>query len=131
MDIRIKFQSGEASTQSVVAIGRALYLRRRKLATGGIGVLAMWLGLHVIFGANGMVVYQQKRSEYRSLQVELKQLQQENDRYMHQIQALKSDPQAIEKEAREQLRYARPGEVVYVVPAESRRDLPPTNSARK
>ena len=131
MDIRIKFQSGEASTQSVMAIGRALYLRRRKLATGGIGVLAMWLGLHVIFGANGMVVYQQKRSEYRSLQVELKQLQQENDRYMHEIQALKSDPQAIEKEAREQLRYARPGEVVYVVPAESRRDLPPTNSARK
>ena len=91
----------------------------------------MWLGLHVIFGANGMVVYQQKRSEYGSLQVELKQLQQENDRYMHEIQALKSDPQAIEKEAREQLRYARPGEVVYVVPAESRRDLPPTNSARK
>jgi cell division protein FtsB len=131
MDIRIKFQSGEASTQRVLAIARALYLRRRKLATGGIGVLAMWLGLHVIFGANGMVVYQQKRSEYGSLQVELKQLQQENDRYMHEIQALKSDPQAIEKEAREQLRYARPGEVVYVVPAESRRDLPPTNSARK
>ncbi len=130
MDIRIKFQSGEASTQRVAAIARALYLRRRKLATGGIGVLAMWLGLHVIFGANGMVVYQQKRSEYGSLQVELKQLQQENDRYMHEIQALKSDPQAIEKEAREQLRYARPGEVVYVVP-ESRRDLPPTNSARK
>jgi cell division protein FtsB len=32
-----------------------------------------------------------------------------------EIKALKSDPQTIEKEARERLRYARPGEVVYTV----------------
>jgi len=30
-----------------------------------------------------------------------------------EIKALKNDPKTIEKEARERLRYARPGEVVY------------------
>ena len=35
---------------------------------------------------------------------------------MQQIQALKTDQKAIEKEAREQLRYVRPGEYVYVPP---------------
>src|SRR5882757_419726 len=41
---------------------------RRKIATAGVGVLVLWLGFHVIFGANGMVVYQGKRSEYKKLQ---------------------------------------------------------------
>jgi cell division protein FtsB len=93
-----------------------LYRARRRLATVGVGVLAMSLGGHVIFGANGMVAYQQKRAEHRALQNELERLQVENERLQQQIQALRSDPKAIEREAREQLRYARPGEVIYTVP---------------
>ena len=34
----------------------------------------------------------------------------------HQIDHLKSDPDAIEREAREKLHYARPGEVIYALP---------------
>jgi cell division protein FtsB len=101
------------------------------VATIGIFVLALWLGTHVIFAANGMMVYQQKRSEYRRLQTEINDLQQENERYTDQIKSLKSDPNAIEKEAREQLRYARPGEVIYVVPADSQSNRPQPNSAKK
>jgi len=43
-------------------------------------------------------------------------LQQENDRISLRVRELKSDPRAIEREAREQLKYARPGEVVYIAP---------------
>lgn len=93
-----------------------LYRARRRLATLGVGVLAVSLGGHVIFGANGMLAYQQKRAEHRALQTELERLQAENERLQQQIQALRSDPKAIEREAREQLRYARPGEVIYTVP---------------
>ena len=50
---------------------------------------------------------------------------------MQTIKSLKSDPNAIEKEAREQLRYARPGEVIYVVPAEAQSNRPQPNSAKK
>ncbi len=62
-------------------------------------------------------------------------MQQENDRYTQQIQGLKSDQKAIEKEAREQLGYAKPGEYVYVPPAAGEtcarpRITPRKNSAR-
>ena len=62
---------------------------------------------------------------------EIVQVQQENDRYMQQIQGLKSDQTAIEKEAREQLGYAKPGEYVYVPPAPAKTAPPVNHSARK
>ncbi len=43
-------------------------------------------------------------------------MDEENRRLDAEIKALKSDPKAIEKEAREQLRYAKPGEVIYLLP---------------
>lgn len=108
-----------------------LYNFRRKLGTAAVGVITVWLFLHVMFGANGMVVYKQKRAEYRHLQKELDGLQKENDRYTEQIKALKNDTEAIEKEAREQLHYVRPGEVVYVSPAPPPSPSPEVHSATK
>jgi cell division protein FtsB len=95
-----------------------LYRSRRRIATAGVVVLTLMLGMHVVFGANGIFVYSQKRSEYRQLEQELKTLQLENERLGQNIKALRSDPKTIEKEAREQLRYTRPGEVIYALPAE-------------
>ncbi len=94
------------------------FASRRKLATVGIALLAVLMAAHVVFGDNGMVVYYGKRTEYQRLEKEVQQLQAENERITQQIKALKTDPATIEREAREQLRYARPGEVVYVVPAD-------------
>lgn len=91
----------------------------RRLGTAAAVLLIVAVLLHAMFGANGMVVYQQKRAEMQSLQNEVERLQKENEQYVNQIKSLKSDPAAIEKEAREQLHYTRPGEVVYVAP-----DLP-------
>jgi cell division protein FtsB len=104
---------------------------RRRLATAGVAVLTIWLFLHVMFGANGMVVYRQKRAEYQSLRQEIDELQKENDQYTGHIKALQTDPKTIEKEAREQLHYARPGEVVYVAPAPPPAQTPATNAAQK
>jgi cell division protein FtsB len=108
-----------------------LYGARRRLATAAVGVFTVWLFFHVMFGANGMVVYRQKSNEYQNLHRELDALQKENDRYNEQITALKSDPKTIEKEAREQLHYARPGEVVYVAPAPPQSAPSSTATARK
>ena len=109
-------------------IWSVLHAERRRLATAGVALLAAWLFLHVMFGANGMVIYRSKRAERQKLQADIDKLQKENDLYMQQIHSLQNDPQAIEKEAREQLHYARPGEVVYVAPQPER---PATNAARK
>ena len=71
---------------------------------------------HVVFGANGVLVYAQKRKEQRELQGQIESLKRQNDLLNQRIKALKSDPQTIEKEAREKLRYARPGEVIFTLP---------------
>jgi cell division protein FtsB len=109
-----------------------VYVLRRRIATIAVTALAVSLFVHVMFGANGMVVYKQKRAECEALRKQIDQVQQENDRYTQQIQGLKSDQKSIEKEAREQLGYAKPGEYVYVPPAPAKPALQPTtHSARK
>ena len=108
-----------------------VYALRRRIATVAVTLLAASLFVHVMFGANGMVVYKQKRAEYVALRKKIVQVQQENDRYTQQIQGLKSDQKSIEKEAREQLGYAKPGEYVYVPPAPAKPALPGTHSAKK
>lgn len=108
-----------------------VFALRRRIATFAVVLLAGWLFVHVMFGANGMVVYKQKRAEYQELRKKINSVQQENDRYTQQIQGLKSDQTAIEKEAREQLGYAKPGEYVYVPPAPAKPVPPANHSARK
>jgi cell division protein FtsB len=107
------------------------YAVRRRIATGAIAVFSVWFFVHVMFGANGMVVYRQKRTEYQNLQREIGGLQQENERFTQQIKSLQTDPKAIEKEAREQLHYARPGEVIYVSPPSTRPTTAESKSAKK
>ena len=108
-----------------------MYALRRRLATIAVAVLAALLFVHVMFGANGMIVYKQKRAEYESLQKRIVLEQKENEMYTQQIQGLQTDEKAIEKEAREQLHYARPGEVVYVPPVPAVAAPPVNHSAKK
>jgi cell division protein FtsB len=100
----------------------------RRLGTAAAVILIVGLLLHALFGANGMVVYRQKRAEMQLLQREVERLRKENNQYADQIKSLKSDPAAIEKEAREQLHYTRPGEIVYVAPDPPQK--PPTGRAK-
>jgi cell division protein FtsB len=125
----------EAFAASWIERVRPLALRvyglRRRIATITVTVLAGSLFIHVMFGANGMIVYKQKRAEYEALQKQIAQVEQENERYTQQVQGLKSDEKAVEKEAREQLGYAKPGEYVYVPPAPVKPAPPVNHSAKK
>lgn len=107
-----------------------VYALRRRIATIAVVVLTISLFVHVMFGANGMVVYKKKRADYESLHKQIDKVQKENDAYTQQIQGLKSDEKAIEKEAREQLGYAKPGEYVYVAPKPAP-VAPPANHSTK
>jgi cell division protein FtsB len=108
-----------------------IYALRRRIATITVGLVAAALFVHVMFGANGMVIYKQKRAEYETLRQQISQKQQQNDRYTQEIQGLKSDQTAIEKEAREQLGYAKPGEYVYVPPTPAKPAPVPNHTAKK
>jgi cell division protein FtsB len=101
----------------------------RRLGTAAAVMLIVALMLHAMFGANGMVAYRQKRAEMQSLKSGVERLQNENQESVARIKALKSDPKAIEREAREQFGYARPGEIVYLTPAPPPK--PATGRAKK
>ena len=92
-----------------------LFRIRRRIATALAIVLAIFFGYHVMVGRNGLNIYQQKRVEDRELHNQIDALQQENDRLKEHVEHLKTDPDAIEREAREKLHYARPDEVIYTL----------------
>jgi cell division protein FtsB len=109
-----------------------LYNIRRRLATGAVAVITIWMFAHVMFGANGMVIYRQKKTEYQDLQKEIDALHTENDLYTRQVKSLQApDPKVIEKEAREHLGYVRPNDVVYVSPTAPHPPSPTNNAAHK
>ncbi len=101
----------------------------RRLGTAVAAILFVGLLLHAMFGANGMVIYRQKRAELQTLRSEVEHLQKENAQHVDEIKALKTEPAAIEKEAREQLHYTRPGEVILVAPVPPPKPSPPTSRA--
>lgn len=110
---------------------QALYSLRTRIATGAVSLLAIWLFVHVMFANNGMVVYRTKRTEYQQLQKQIQSLQKDNGEFSSQIDQLKNDPQRIEREAREQFHYARPGEVIYVSPPPPASRAPATRTASR
>jgi cell division protein FtsB len=88
----------------------------RPAATVLAVLLALWLTGHVVNGPHGLQAWRQKRTQDLQLRKDIQELNDENARLRQRIEHLKSDPQAIEHEAREKLHYAKPGEVIYTLP---------------
>ena len=107
--------SGRVS--SLGKIWQAVRSGRRKVATVAAAALALGVAYHVVFGANGLTVYEQKRHETKVLNQQMDELQRENEQLKSHVDHLQSDPDAIEHQAREELHYTRPGEVIYDLPA--------------
>ncbi len=94
-------------------------------------LVCLFLVVHEIFGEHGWLAMRRQQEEYESLQRQIQQLQQENQQLEQQIKALKSDPKAIEKLAREQMRLARPGEIIYTLPEKDPKTQTPTSPTRE
>jgi len=104
---------------------RMTHVGWRRVATVAAAALAIGMGYHVVFGQNGLTAYQQKNHDAKALDRQLKSLAHENELLKGHVDRLKSDPNAIEHQAREELHYARPGEVIYTLPA------PTSNTSQK
>jgi cell division protein FtsB len=89
---------------------------RRKAATVVLVALSLSLGLYAIFGHDGLVAYQHKQRQAAELRQQILNLQNENQRLARHDQRLQNDRDTIEYEAREQMHYTRPGEVIYTLP---------------
>jgi cell division protein FtsB len=96
------------------SVATAAYGQRRRIATVFAVVIAVLLGYHALFGANGVVAYRAKRSEDHLLAQQLEKIKVENDHLKSHVEHLKTDPDAIEYEAHTRLRYTRPDQVIVL-----------------
>jgi len=89
-------------------------LRKKALALGSIiALIALIVGS--FFGDRGILRMVAQRERTESLRQEIEELRTENGKLAGEIEALKSDPRAVEKLAREELGLARPGETVFLI----------------
>ncbi len=96
------------------APGRS-FLRRN--ARTILAALVFALLVHDVFGAHGFLAMRRTQKEIERLRQEIQQVNQENRALAEQVKALKSDPRMIERIAREEMGLARPGELIFKLPA--------------
>ncbi|MGH9736961.1 MAG: FtsB family cell division protein [Candidatus Acidiferrales bacterium] len=78
----------------------------------GLGLLV----LQDVFGMHGVLAMRRAQHEATHEQQEINRINQENVKLQNRVNSLKSDPQAIERIAREQMGLARPGEYIFKIP---------------
>jgi cell division protein FtsB len=79
-----------------------------------LGFLAV--GAHLAFGESGFLAMRRMKMNVEKIRLENAALALENKHIAEQIRALRSDPQLIERIAREEMGLARPGEFVFKLP---------------
>jgi cell division protein FtsB len=130
-----KDQAGKGSAQAEPAALRKRMLEWAQRAWRPTGTLvavalALLFGWSVVNGKHGLSAWHQQHTQDQQLRQEIENLQQENAHLRDHIERLKSDPDAIEHEAREKLHYARPGEVIYTLPEPPPQPTQPANGGK-
>jgi cell division protein FtsB len=88
---------------------------RRKAATLASIIALVALIVGALFGDRGLLHLIDQRHRAEALAREVEELGAENAHLVTEIAALRTDPRAIERLAREELGFARPGETVFLV----------------
>ena len=65
---------------------------------------------------HGLLQVRRQRLQLANMQAEVAKLDEDNRKLEAEVAALKSDPKAVEKTAREMLNLVKPGEVVLILP---------------
>ena len=103
----------------------------RKIGSVAMVLVALVLAWNVVTGPNGLTSWNEKRNKDKALAAEIQQLADENAHLKQHVERLKADPTTIEHEARERLHYARPNEMIYALPEESKPTAAPAAPVAK
>ena len=68
-----------------------------------------------VFGTHGVLAMQRSQKQAADVQKKIEQLNQENAQLEAKVKALKTDPVAVERIAREEMGLAKPGEYIFKV----------------
>jgi len=81
-------------------------------------ICSVALVYQLLFGGAGYITVRSYQEELRQLRLENARLRQENGKIIQSIEKLKSDPEELERIARDELDLARPGDIVITLPPE-------------
>lgn len=84
-------------------------------AAVSLSLSVLLLGFFLL-GDRGFLEVRRQRQRLAELQAEISALAAENEQLDSEVARLKDDPAAVEKIAREELNFVRPGDVVLVLP---------------
>ena len=87
-----------------------------RIALAVFGLLTVAMLLLAVFNDKGAIEVHAQAKKLSTIESEISKLDNENKQLTTEIQALRSDPNAIEKLAREELKLVKPGEIVLVTP---------------
>ena len=87
-----------------------------RIALGVFGVLTVAMLLLAVFNDKGLIEVRAQAKKLSTIESEISKLDTQNKQLSSDIQGLRSDPSAIEKIAREELKLVKPGEIVLVTP---------------
>lgn len=76
-------------------------------------VLVLYFVLTRVLGEMGTVKYYRMSAQHTAITEEIAKLKQDNARLRKEVSALKTNPDYLERVARDRLGFARPGEIVY------------------
>jgi cell division protein FtsB len=100
--------------------GRGTSLRR-KLVLVAVSFFFLVLLISSLFGKKGLIEIYRAKKSYEALLLEIKELEAQKTRLQREIDDLKSNPQAVEKKAREELGLMKPEEKVII---KKKREIP-------
>ena len=90
------------------------FLRRNLHQILGLALLALFL--HDVFSTHGLLAMLRTQKEIQQIREQIGKIDAENKSLSNEVNALRTDPKAIERIAREDMGLARPGELIYKLP---------------
>ena len=114
MGVRMKRATRAARAPARKAAPKQTFLQR----WGSIifVLLLMALVAHVLFAEHGFLAMRRAQKEVEKLRQDIAQLNADNKQLSEEIHALKTDPQLIERIAREEMGLARHDELIFKLP---------------
>ena len=104
--------NGKTNDAPVSFFEQLSHFFRRNMYTFLILGFALLL-LQDVFGTHGVLAMRQSQKEAQGIRKDISRLDEENQRLQNRVKALKTDPAAIERIAREEMKLSRQGEFIF------------------
>ncbi len=89
-----------------------------RVGLGVFGLLTVATLVLTVVADRGLIEVHRKGERLTQLEQQIQALEAENAQMVEEIQTLRTDPDEIERRAREELKLVMPGEVILLVPSE-------------